>query len=338
MIQQSDTIVQQAAQADSLQAVKHTNQLTPKQVVSWLPKDATPAQMDSAIQRHIKASETHWSERPDTLHLPGHAPAKSFRDARLPQYYKESFFSKDSLFHPELTGGRLGVAGDPIPYTIANDNFFVSLLLGCFILIVVGFSQSRSFILRQAKNFFRVSRSNVTAITETSAEIRFQVSMLLQTCLMLALCFFFYARERVGGTFVVDFYQVLGIFFGVTVLYFFLKMALYWLVDWVFFDKKKNEQWQKAFLFVSAMMGVVLFPMVMLQIFFELPLQSILFFALLVVILAEMLSLYKVYIIFFKDKAPCLQLILYLCALEIVPLLTLWGVLTSINGYLKINF
>ena len=28
--------------------------LTPKEVLSWLPKDATPAQQDSAIQRHIK--------------------------------------------------------------------------------------------------------------------------------------------------------------------------------------------------------------------------------------------------------------------------------------------
>ena len=46
------------------------HELTPKEVLSWLPADATPAQQDSAIQRHIKISEIHWSEQPDTLHLP----------------------------------------------------------------------------------------------------------------------------------------------------------------------------------------------------------------------------------------------------------------------------
>ena len=71
--------------------------LTPAQVLSWLPRDATPAQQDSAIQAHFKPSEIHWSEHPDTLHLPGHSPGVDLMKADLPQYYKESFFSKSAL-------------------------------------------------------------------------------------------------------------------------------------------------------------------------------------------------------------------------------------------------
>ena len=147
------------------------HELTPKEVLSWLPADATPAQQDSAIQRHIKISEIHWSEQPDTLHMPGHPKGKSFRDASLPQYYRESFFSKDSLFHPELTGGRLGVAGDPVPYSVASDNLVTGLLLGTFILAMLALAKSREFIIRQAKNFFYVQRANTTEITETSGEL-----------------------------------------------------------------------------------------------------------------------------------------------------------------------
>ena len=113
MVQQADSILtaETALEAAEQQQVQkqHGSQLTPKQVLSWLPKNATPAQQDSMIRAHIKPSEIHWSEMPDTLHLPGHKPGKSFRDVSLPQYYRESFFSKDSLFHPELKGGRLGV-------------------------------------------------------------------------------------------------------------------------------------------------------------------------------------------------------------------------------------
>ena len=116
MTQQPDSTYNPlSAEATELQQTMTHSQPTPSQVIGWLPKDATPAQMDSAIQRHIKPSEIHWSERPDTLHLPGHSAGKSYRDVSLPQYYRESFFSTDSMFHPELVGGRLGVAGAPIP-------------------------------------------------------------------------------------------------------------------------------------------------------------------------------------------------------------------------------
>ena len=39
----------------------------------------------------------------------------------IPQCYREGFFSKDSLYHAELSGGRCGTAGDPVPYTMKND-------------------------------------------------------------------------------------------------------------------------------------------------------------------------------------------------------------------------
>ena len=68
------------------QPVRKHWQPTPAEVLSWLPKNATPAQQDSAIQAHIRPSEITWSQQPDTLHLPGHTRGHSWRDINLPQY------------------------------------------------------------------------------------------------------------------------------------------------------------------------------------------------------------------------------------------------------------
>ena len=314
------------------------HELTPKEVLSWLPADATPAQQDSAIQRHIKISEIHWSEQPDTLHMPGHPKGKSFRDASLPQYYRESFFSNDSLFHPELTGGRLGVAGDPVPYSVASDNVITGLLLGTFILAMLALAKSREFIIRQAKNFFYVQRANTTEITETSGELWVQMFLVLQTCLLFSIVFFF--SQRTGGTetFVVDQYQVIGIFTGVIAAYFAVKMILYWGVGSVFFESKKIEQWSKSFLFLISAEGILLFPLVMLLSYFDLSMKSAAIYALVVIILVKILTFYKTFLIFFQKKGRFLQNILYLCALEIVPLFLLGGALTLINSFLKVNF
>ncbi|HBF05181.1 MAG TPA: DUF4271 domain-containing protein [Prevotella sp.] len=341
MVQQADSILtEEALEAkSSQQALKqHTSQLTPKQVLSWLPKNATPAQQDSMIRAHIKPSEIHWSTMPDTLHLPGQTPGKSFRDVSLPQYYRESFFSKDSLFHPELKGGRLGVAGDPVPYTVAGDNFVTSLLLLCFLLACVAFAKSKHFVIRQARTFFRTPRMGTTEITETSTEVRFQFFFVLQTCLLLAIGYFIYSKASISDTFIIDQYQVISIYAGCIGGYFLLKAILYSISGWIFFDKKKNGQWLKAYLFLISCQGVLLFPMVMLLSYFDFSLQIAVIYTLVVLGLVKILSFFKSYLIFFRRNGVFLQIFLYFCALEVVPLFALYGGLVLISHYLKINF
>ena len=329
------TAVGDSGQA-SVSVQPHT--LTPKEVLSWLPKNATPDQQDSAIQRHIKASPIHWSEEPDTLHMPGHTKGKSLRDVSLPQYYRESFFSKDSLFHPELSGGRYGVAGDPVPYSIAGDNLITGLLLGCFVLAMISFSRSMQFIIRQGKNFFYVPHGNTSTFAETSGELWVQMFLIVQTCLLFSLISFFYTRTYIADTFTIENYQMIGIYTGAMAAYFLLKAVAYWAVGWVFFDRKKNEQWMKTYLYLISMEGVLLFPVVMLLAYFNLSIENALIYVGIVVILGKILSFYKTYIIFFRGNGVFLQNFLYFCALEMTPLVSLWGVLVIINSFLKVNF
>ncbi len=339
MIQLEDSISTVPADEEaSLQEIQHSGQLTPKKVLSWLPKNATPEQQDSMIQAHFQPEPIHWSSMPDTLHLPGHLPGKSFRNVSLPQYYRESFFSKDSLFHPELRGGRLGVAGDPVPYTVAGDNFVTSLLLFCFILACVAFSKSRQFIIRQSRMFFRTPSQGTTVITETSNELRFQLFLVLQTCLLVAIGYFMYSRASISDTFTIDQYLVISMYAGFVASYFLLKTVLYTVMGWVFFDRKKNEQWLKSYLFLTSSEGVLLFPAIMLMTYFNFSLQAAVIYALIVLGLVKILSFYKSYIIFFRRKGAFLQIILYFCAIEVIPLFALWGGLVLMSHYLKINF
>ncbi|MFZ1237522.1 MAG: DUF4271 domain-containing protein [Prevotella sp.] len=337
---QPDSIGQTGTPVSSGQFAKggDTWHLTPAQVLKWLPKDATPAQQDSAIQAHFKPEPIHWSQTPDTLHLPGQPIGKSYRDVSLPQYYKESFFSKDSLFHPELSGGRIGVAGDPVPYNVASDNLISGLLLGCFVLALVAFSKTKQFVARQIKHFFYEPRSKTTTINETTQELRFQLFFVLQTCLLFSLVAFFYTHAYITNIFIIEPYEVIGIYAGIMVLYFILKSFAYWLVNWTFFDSNKNEQWMKSRLFLVSLEGVALFPIVMLLSYFEISIRTVVIYAAIVVILVKVLTLSKQYVIFFRKNGNFFQIILYFCALEIVPLVSLWGVFSLANSYLKVNF
>lgn len=313
----------------------------PYQVLQELPPDATPAQQDSALQTVYSSNPYRKTAAPldSTSMLNRNNLDKNLEEVNLPQYYRENFFSTDSLWHPEINGGRYGIAGDPVPYTIKSDNMITALLLGCFILALVAFSKSRWFIIRQAKNFFRVQRSGTTVITETTNEFRFQFFLAAQTCLLLSLVTFFYAQEYNSDTFFVSSqYQLIAMFFGIFAGYYILKALLYTFVNWVFFSGRQNEQWMKSYLFISSIEGVVMFPVVVSQAYFGLSVKNTILYIAAVVILSRLLSLYKCFLIFFRQKGIYLQIILYFCALEIMPLLTLCGALSVLISYLNINF
>ena len=338
-LQQEGTFGQEGGGVQGDTVVHHHTTLTPAMVLSWLPRSATPAQQDSAIQAHIKPSEIRWSTRPDTLHLPGHDKGRSMLDVDLPQYYREGFFSKDSLFHPELPGGRYGVAGDPVPYTVQHDNVIISLLLLLFVLATIAFSNSRHFVVRQTKNFFSTNREGMTEITETAVEIRFQAFLTFLNSLLLSILFYFYTLNFIGETFLLDSqYHLIAIFLGMTVVYYLVKTMLYAIVNNVFFDGKKNRQWMKSFLFITSIEGVSLFPLVVVWTFFDISIQNAVIYVVIVISIVKILELFKCFLIFFRQNVVKLQIILYFCTLEIIPMALLWGALVFTANSLKINF
>lgn len=313
----------------------------PYQVLQELPADATPAQQDSALQTVYSGVPYPKTAAPlDSTNMLNRCNINNkLEKVDLPQYYRQNFFSTDSLWHPELNGGRMGIAGDPVPYTIKSDNMITALLLGCFILAFVAFSKSRWFIMRQAKNFFRVQRSGTTVMTETTNEFRFQFFLAAQTCLLFSLVTFFYAQEFTSDTFLVSSqYQLIAMFFGIFAGYYILKSLLYTFLNWVFFSGRQNEQWMKSYLFITSIEGVVMFPVVVSEAYFGLSIKNTVLYIVAVVIMSRLLSLYKCFLIFFRQKGIYLQIILYFCALEIMPLLTLCGVLSVLISYLNINF
>lgn len=259
-------------------------------------------------------------------------------DVSLPIYYKETFFSKDSLLHPELRGGRQGVAGDPIPYTIAGDNLITGLLLLCIIITLTAIRYSYQYFFRQAKRFFYVVHENTSEISETRGEFYMQLFLVGQASLLFSMMFMLLTREKDNYTFTVEYYEMIGIYALIFLGYFFLKFILYQIVDLTFFDGKKNKQWKHSFLLLISLESILLIPLVLFAAFFNLTVHTGIIYTISLLVLIKLLTLYKTFIIFFKQTGVFLQIILYFCALEIVPLSLLWSGLELTNSLLKINF
>ncbi len=308
-----------------------------------VPKKSTPVRnqiQTDTLQTYSLTEEIGQEDETDTdsLQLYVEAITESEDSDELPLYYKENYFFSDSLLYSKGTVGLNGVAGDPVPYTIRNDNMITSILLVCFILVLIGLSKTGRLIVRQTKGFFNEHRKHTAEYTETTNEYRFQFFLVLQSCLLLSLLAFIYTHELVDTTFfIMPIYLQLTIFFGIFVAYFSLRTLLYWIVNSVFFDKSSNTVWLRSLLFITSVEGLALFPLVVIFSYIELPLIYGIFYLCFVIIIVKILLFYKCFVTFFLHKVFGLQIFLYFCALEIIPLLFLWGTLVKIIDCFKIN-
>ncbi len=265
----------------------------------------------------------------DSLTYLGVAPPDSLSPWQLHTYV-------DTLAVAYNTTGSVPA---PVPYNAGSDNVVTCVLLASIIIALLSLAASAKFIARMSKNFFYAENEYTSTVPDTTSELTHQAILVVLTCVAastLAFCYTIYGGY--GELPSAGKHLVLLVFFAAAVGYLLLKGGLYQLVNWVFFDRKKIEQWNKSQLFLTAMEGVALAPLVLLLVFGELPLRHTLIGLAAVVFLVKILTFYKGYVIFFRRFGAFLQNILYFCALEMIPLAVLVGLLEAFNAHLIINF
>ena len=212
------------------------------------------------------------------------------------------------------------------------------MLLVCFVVVMISVNSSGNFIIRQFRNFFYTTRDN-KVMTETSSELRFQIIMALIDILLLGIASYIYATDTIVRLpEMVDNYGLMGMMVGMFLCFFLLRWLVWTIVNVTFFGSKKNIHWTRLQLFLTAMEGVLMFPLVMLLVYFDFSVEKGLICFLIILILNKILTFYKCWSIFFKQNGGVLQTFLYFCALEMTPLLAFCGAWVALTNYLKVNF
>ena len=111
-----------------------------------------------------------------------------------------------------------------------------------------------------------------------------------------------------------------------------IKWSIYKSINWIFFEKVRNLSWTVSYFNVIVWLGLVLLPVILLTVYFDLTASNSFLFMALVIISAKILLFWKCFHNFFGKIHGILHLIMYFCTLEILPDLILWkGILISCN-------
>lgn len=303
-------------------------------------KGCSPARIDSVIQANLPPRKIRWSQRPDTLEIPGLKGRIPYSADNIPKCYELGFFRDNRFLHPELTVGERGIPSDIRPYHLSNDSNIIAIMVICFLALSLIIHHSRKFIAHQAHAFFQPpSYQNKYINEETSLDaVSYLTAVIVLGCMGCIL--YMYYVQNAFNLFLcyLPQYALLGIYSTVAVTFLILKNLLAAFINWIFFSKNNRQEWRQSYNYLLLLETTVLMPVVAGCIFSRLSPENIIIYALLIVGMFKLALLYKTFRTFSFRIYGLLHLLSYLCALEIIPLLLLWVVLGRITNSLTITF
>ncbi len=231
------------------------------------------------------------------------------------------------------------MTSNAIPYNFLSDNAMMLL----FVLNIIGmayvFMMNGSNILERAKSMFYHGKQSNPYTDRTHITKICNLLLYLQLffyCSIIAFGDMQYSTPYYVGK---TPYIVLAAFYLLAAIALLAKRVLYDLCNATLFSEEVAREWRQSYFFTIKLSGFILFPLVVCIIFikdFSKTYYTIyLIFALLIYTAVVISSAIK---IIFKKKCFYLDIFLYLCALELLPIAILWRTIHVINAFLIIKF
>ena len=232
-----------------------------------------------------------------------------------------------------------GFEGTPISYSPRTDDAIALTLLACFFLSSIALARGKKFLSQQVKDFVLHRERTSIFDSSTAADVRYLLVLVLQTCVLSGITFLNYFHDTCPALMDhVSSHLLLGIYVGFCLAYFLLKWLLYMFLGWTFFDKNKTNIWLESYSALIYYVGFALFPFVLFLVYFDLSLTNLVIIGSIILIFTKILMFYKWIKLFFHQFSGLFLLILYFCALEIVPCLLLYQGMIQMNNILLIKF
>ncbi|MBO4800638.1 MAG: DUF4271 domain-containing protein [Bacteroidaceae bacterium] len=231
-------------------------------------------------------------------------------------------------------------AAAPLPSTLQrNDTVNITLMSALLLLFVVLHFSQKNLRQRFASLFFPSNLHGPATEAETIVTRRIHYCFMLLTALLSALLFYSYAQTRWNLELIsLAPSHLLGIYTIVCLFFLLAKQALNYLTNIIFFTREQCRLWKENQMTLFAIESLLLFPLTLVDVYFDLPLINIVQGLALLLLFVKSVTIFKTYSIFFRHFYGVLHLFVYFCALEAIPLVVWWVTLVTISQELTTIF
>jgi hypothetical protein len=224
-----------------------------------------------------------------------------------------------------------GQEGTPVYRGIQTEIWFTPLMFLMFIAYGLVFFRKKKMLLQDIKEFFTLSfKSDAFKKNSFTDNYRSKIVLTCTGIINISL-FAFFAVSRLFNYDTENIPLVFVLLLAATTLYLWFKIAMIKLICYVFLDKRSSFIGRKTFYSLFRFLGILLIPVVLFLAFGSIAgsipvIYAGLFFGICLLIL----YISKITAFFFQDVFSLFYLILYLCTLEILPVIIFLNELISI--------
>ncbi len=224
------------------------------------------------------------------------------------------------------TGMVAYMAGEsPMERTLlpGYDSGVLCLLIGIFLILAYNFRHYSTFIKNFSTDLWSVRRRENTFSVRTFSETGIQMSVVLLACVSEGIIVnSVMTREGVSGP--LSTFGAIAAVTLVALLYYLWQLAAYRTVGYVFTDKVSSRLWLKGFNASQSLLGLALVAPALVVLFNPGAVVVVFPMGVLFYFMARFIFICKGFRLFYDNFGSLIYFILYLCTLEIVPLVLLY--------------
>ena len=237
----------------------------------------------------------------------------------------DSLAGNDSVAHLDTVVKIIEKRFDGIlhPSFPQNEAWVFILLLVLFGMLIFSVTRSYGWLRESVRTFFQVKERS--SIFSTATVNDFQSKMILITFsvgVISTYAYIYFKTPESPFTFFIWLKFLL-----VTGLFFIFKYMMIQVLGFVFLDKMELKLASTSYFNIISYLSILLFPLLIFQVYTTPYVQQItISLSFIVLILAAILVIIKLFQIFLRKIVTTFYILLYLCTLEILPLILLFSV------------
>ncbi|MDE7119011.1 MAG: DUF4271 domain-containing protein [Muribaculaceae bacterium] len=209
-----------------------------------------------------------------------------------------------------------GIAPVPRHTSPADNTGVLSIILAMLVLIAFNIGHIRRLFKSLPQKLLSVRRRDNAFDERTANETRTMALLTLQLCVMEALLLYLWLGNTTGHVF-----ATVGWLTALTSGYYIFQLCAYSVVGHTFADRTATQAWRQGLNASSALLGIALTLPALIGLFYAKWLPMTLTVAAALYIAARIAFIAKGFRIFYKNLPSVLYFILYLCTLEIIPVI-----------------
>ena len=278
----------------------------------------------------VPVSPSPAAQRPDTADL----------------YYKPQYLdgfpatqAGDSLLGTldTMTVMEQPAAGEAHPFASSplHDTPSMVLLLLGLLAMAMSYHTGYKYIENFFHNMFSTRRRENLFEDHTVNETGILAALIANTCIVEGFIAYFavqHFKPSLAASLQSNVFLHIAAFTAIAVGFYVVQWLVYKLLGYTFSDKVGSKLWIDGFKASQSFLGLLLLLVLVPLMLFPSHGKMLLTVAAIMYLVARLIFIYKGFRIFYGNLSSCIYFILYLCAVEIVPLALVAGVIVWVCG------